>query len=301
MEFGRVTDPTGICFSLPADPDTNAQVLNSIRKGQTRWHTGLTGWREQAWKGDIYPITCRPDQFLPLYAGSFNCVELNPTYYHPPSPDRVRQWVGMVPEHFRFCPKVWQGVSHQEVPDPSGAIRTVQQAHAWFGEYLGPAFIQFPARTGRAQLAWIETILDHWAPEQELFIEVRDPELLQQDQWLSRLADRKIGLVITDVAGHRSLTHMQLTIPRTMLRFVATGYPELDRERMKDWIIRLDQWSTSGLSEAWVFFHHADNAQAPAVARLWADCIKELGTTFISMQTPLHYRPNTQGNLFDQG
>ncbi|MCF8237119.1 MAG: DUF72 domain-containing protein [Saprospiraceae bacterium] len=301
MEFGRVKDPTSICFSLPSDPDVNAQVLTTNHRSLTQWYTGLTGWREHAWKGDVYPFSIRPDQFLPAYAGSFNCVELNPTFYHPPSPDMVQKWCDLVPAHFRFCPKVWQGVSHEEDRDPAEAIRAVQEAHAWFGEHLGPAFIQFPARISRAQLAWIETILDHWSPEQELFIEVRDPQLLKEVQWLSRLQDRKIGLVITDVAGHRALAHMQLTVPRTMLRFVATGYPELDRERMKDWIIRLGQWSTSGLSHAWIFLHHADNAKAPAVARLWADCIKELGTTFISMQTPLHYRPYTQGNLFDQG
>ncbi len=300
MEFGHVQDPRGIQFSLPPDPFGNAQILATGETCATQWHTGLTGWHEPTWRGEIYPSSSKPATFLTEYAASFNCVELNPTFYHVPSPDLIQKWKDAVPAHFRFCPKVWQGLSHEENRDPTEAIRAVQAAHACFGDHLGASFIQFPARIGLAHRPWMETLLDQWSTEQELFVEIRDPQFLSEEHWLSVLSKKRIGLVITDVAGHRSLTHMQLTVPKVMLRFVATGYAELDQIRMKDWINRLGQWADSGLLEAWIFLHHADNGQAPAMARLWEESIKELDASFISMQTPLHYRLNIQGNLFDQ-
>ncbi len=300
MEFGHVTDPTRIQFALPPDPPGNARVLTGLPRIPTTWYTGLTGWREPAWKGDLYASSCKPAQFLSAYAESFNCVELNATFYHVPAPRQIQKWVDAVPAHFRFCPKVWQGLSHDENIAPARTIEAIQSAHAHFGDRLGPAFIQFPPRIGRTHLDWILAILDHWSAEQELFIEVRDPRLLQEEGWISRLEEQKVGLVITDVAGHRELAHMNLTIPKLMLRFVATGDTHLDRPRMIDWLTRLRLWGQTGLRESWIFLHHASNAQAPAVARLWADCIKECDDSFISMQTPVHYRPNPQGNLFDQ-
>lgn len=298
MEFGKVDRPQNVDFTLAPDPPGNALILAGGRI-ETRWSVGLTGWGDAGWRGDLYPAGTKTKDQLKHYANSFDCIELNPSFYHPLAIDLVRKWASVVPAGFRFCPKLWQGLSHQDAPQNLRVIKDIQDVHQGFGQHLGPAFLQLPPRIGAEHTEWILSVLDVWDTEQKLFLEVRNPVLATDQKLISYLVQRGIGLVITDVAGYRALAHMRLTVPRLFLRFVASGFDIIDRQRITDWMARLRQWHESGLEEACIFLHHADNLLAPALARTWMEIGNESGSAFFSMKTPLHYRGVTQGELFD--
>ncbi len=299
MEFGKVDHPQNIDFTLPQDPPGNASVFIPSPQLRTHWFVGLTGWGDAGWQGDIYPLSTKTKDFLLNYSSSFNCIELNPSFYHPLVSATIQKWVSTVPTSFRFCPKLWQGISHGGAPFSQEVIGEIQRVHQGFGQNLGPAFLQLPPKIGVEHLKWLLAILDSWSTEQELFLEVRNSNLVRNQELLNYLSHRGIGLVITDVAGYRELVHMRLLVPRLFLRFVATGYEKIDRLRIRDWLLRLRQWNDAGLEEASIFLHHTDNLLAPSLARTWLDVRDEVDCSFFSMKTPLNYRINIQRGLFD--
>ena len=77
-------------------------------------YIGTSGWSyprgEGTWTGYFYPNT-RIDE-LEYYSRYFNAVEINSSFYRPPSPDVVIRWVRKVPADFMFTAKLWQKFTH---------------------------------------------------------------------------------------------------------------------------------------------------------------------------------------------
>ena len=82
--------------------------------GQARIYVGTSGWSypkgEGTWKGYFYP-TGKIDE-LEYYSQFFNTVEINSSFYRPPNPGYVHNWVKRVPEGFLFTVKLWQKFTH---------------------------------------------------------------------------------------------------------------------------------------------------------------------------------------------
>ncbi|HET9751613.1 MAG TPA: DUF72 domain-containing protein, partial [Myxococcales bacterium] len=77
---------------------------------------GPAGWDYPDWAGKVYPKP-RPRGFDPLrfIAGYFQTVEINSTFYRPPSPAVARAWSERVQERpdFRFTAKLWRRFTHE--------------------------------------------------------------------------------------------------------------------------------------------------------------------------------------------
>jgi uncharacterized protein YecE (DUF72 family) len=76
---------------------------------------GVAGWSYPDWEGIVYPRR-KGRGFDPLayLAGYFDTIELNNTFYRPPSAKMAASWARRV-EHnprFRFTAKVWQQITH---------------------------------------------------------------------------------------------------------------------------------------------------------------------------------------------
>jgi uncharacterized protein YecE (DUF72 family) len=76
---------------------------------------GVAGWSYPDWEGIVYPRR-KSKGFDPLayLAGYFDTIELNNTFYRPPSTKMAASWARRV-EHnprFRFTAKVWQQITH---------------------------------------------------------------------------------------------------------------------------------------------------------------------------------------------
>ncbi|UCG53897.1 MAG: DUF72 domain-containing protein [Dehalococcoidia bacterium] len=80
-------------------------------------YIGTSGWSyptgKGTWKGHFYPKE-KIDE-LGYYSRFFNTVEINSSFYMPPNPDYVYNWVRKVPSDFLFCVKLWQKFTHPEM------------------------------------------------------------------------------------------------------------------------------------------------------------------------------------------
>ena len=84
---------------------------------QAKLYIGTSGWSyprgEGTWTGYFYP-TGRINE-LEYYSQFFNAVEINSSFYRPPSVGYVYNWVKRVPKDFMFTVKLWQKFTHPKM------------------------------------------------------------------------------------------------------------------------------------------------------------------------------------------
>ncbi len=80
-------------------------------------YIGTSGWSypkgEGTWIGYFYP-TGKINE-LEYYSQFFNTVEINSTFYRPPNPGYVHNWVRKTPKDFLFTVKLWQKFTHPKM------------------------------------------------------------------------------------------------------------------------------------------------------------------------------------------
>ena len=84
---------------------------------QTKLYIGTSGWSyprgEGTWTGYFYPKGKIIE--LEYYSQFFNTVEINSSFYRPPNPGYVHNWVRRVPQDFLFAVKLWQKFTHPKM------------------------------------------------------------------------------------------------------------------------------------------------------------------------------------------
>lgn len=97
-------------------------------------YVGTAGFSYPDWVGVLYPERMKSQDFLKFYAGKFNCVELDFTYYRQPVPRTMQAMAGKVPPDFRFTVKSYKTITH-DIP-----ASTEEQAKemATFAEGVAP-------------------------------------------------------------------------------------------------------------------------------------------------------------------
>ncbi|MFC1913451.1 DUF72 domain-containing protein [Chloroflexota bacterium] len=84
---------------------------------KTKLYIGTSGWSyprgEGTWTGYFYPLGKINE--LEYYSQFFTTVEINSTFYRPPNPGYVHNWVRRTPEDFLFTVKLWQKFTHPKM------------------------------------------------------------------------------------------------------------------------------------------------------------------------------------------
>jgi len=114
---------------------------------------GPAGWSYRDWEGIVYPSgggrSFDPLSFLADYCDT---IEINSSFYAPPSPKSAASWARKIRHNpnFRFTAKAWQKLSHQSGEETNASlqencdvVRTAMEPLANAG-VLGALLIQFP-------------------------------------------------------------------------------------------------------------------------------------------------------------
>jgi uncharacterized protein YecE (DUF72 family) len=109
---------------------------------------GTSGWSYPDWEGIFYPPK-KPRAFdeLAYLARYFNCVEVNSSFYRPPSARTAASWVRRTPPDFEFTFKLYRRFTHErgeawtaaEVAGYKTGLDPVREAGR-----LGAVLVQFP-------------------------------------------------------------------------------------------------------------------------------------------------------------
>ena len=160
------------------------------------YRLGLPAWAFAGWQG---PYFSAQGSALAQYAGVFNTVEGNTSFYHVPDQKTVARWAEAVQgRDFEFCWKLPREVTHERRPDLDLLDRFLERILA-LGRHNGPLLLQFSDRTGPDQLDTVRRILERLPTDRRHVIEVRHPLFFDQPELLNGLIrDFDLGRICMD-------------------------------------------------------------------------------------------------------
>jgi uncharacterized protein YecE (DUF72 family) len=299
LDFGKLSNISGVDFSLPVDLAGNAPLLNRLgASGQKpQVYVGAPVWSQKEWVGRIYPMGTRASDYLKYYSQQFNAIELNTTHYRIPDDETIKSWTSTSEPGFKFCPKILQVISHEKMLQNAEELtEAFCKSVMGLGDRLGRSFLQLPPQFSPAHLPALRNFLETLPRGFRLAIEFRHPAWFSKGVLRSDTA-RLLEIygavaLITDVAGRRDVLHMTLTAPAVMVRFVGNSLHSTDYSRINSWIGRLKDWMSQGMREIYFFIHEPDNVQAPELIQYF---IQE-----INMRCGLELKPWVEMNQGSQ-
>jgi uncharacterized protein YecE (DUF72 family) len=107
---------------------------------------GTSGWSYGEWDRIFYPEGVRATQDrLAYYAGHFNTVEVNYSFYHLPKVETYRKWAGVAPDDFLFAIKASRYITHiRRLSRVGPPWDKFINGACTLGKRLGPVLFQFP-------------------------------------------------------------------------------------------------------------------------------------------------------------
>lgn len=260
MEFGRVTDISGIDLGLPPDDPATARVLGGAPAAEFSAQVGLPVWNDDALARRLAPAGVPKGNRLRAYSRLFDCIELNSSGYAL-APANARAWSAETPPGFRFHPKVPRDISHSlDLSRVHGLYEDFARTALLFGDRLGTALLQFPESFGPARLRELEGFLRPNAFLLPLAVEVRHPAFFApgraREALFGLLEETGVSAVLTDAPGRRDAVHMRLATRQAFLRFCGHDRSPPDLARLEGWTERFRSWRGQGLERLVVIAHH---------------------------------------------
>jgi uncharacterized protein YecE (DUF72 family) len=304
-----------------ADESQPAATLARVR-------VGTSGWSYPDWDGVFYPPR-KPRGFdeLAYLARYFGCVEVNSSFYRPPSARMAASWLARTPPGFEFTFKLHQRFTHQrgeawtaaEVAEYRAGLEPVLQAGR-----LGAVLVQFPwsLRADDAAYRHMEAVKLDFG-DLPLVVEVRHVSWTSPDA-IRFFKGAGLGFADIDQPASRSgVPPMSLvTSPIGYVRLhgrnrEAWFKPDAGRdqrynylyreEELKEWIGRIREIARAS-EKTYVFTNNHYRGQAPANA---LQILSQLRGGPVPVPTPLmkefpvlgsiaseELPPGEQGELF---
>ncbi len=106
---------------------------------------GCSGWGYDDWLGGFYPEGTPKSDYLKLYSGTFDAVEVDSSFYRIPQPAMSANWRRTVPDGFLFTAKFPKKITHEKkligVEDP---LSWMYRSMAELKDRLGALVVQLP-------------------------------------------------------------------------------------------------------------------------------------------------------------
>jgi uncharacterized protein YecE (DUF72 family) len=247
---------------------------------------GTSGWSYADWAGRFYPAD-RPSRFdeLAYLARYFRTVEVNSSFYRPPTPRMTASWLRRTPPGFDFTFKLHQRFTHQR--DSAWTASEVEEYRRGLGPIreagrLGAVLVQFPwsFRADEDAFGWIEAVRRDFG-DLPLVVEVRHVSWLGREA-LGLLREKGLGFANIDQPASRG------GVPPLALVTSPVGYVRLHGRNREAWFspdagrddrynylyddAELDEWVARireiarASEKTYVFTNNHYRGQAPANA-----------------------------------
>lgn len=217
---------------------------------------GCSGWNYAHWREVFYPRGLPTSRWLEHYAGTFDTVEVNATFYRLPTAKATARWAETSPPGFLFAVKASRYLTHVK------RLRDLRAGWRRFWERiepladagkLGPVLWQLPERFHRDDER-LAAALEALPPQHHAF-EFRHASWFvpEVEELLRR---HGAALVIGDHPERPFQTHV-LTADWTFLRFHYGGGPDgsYPERELEVWAERIRSW----LAEADVYAYFNDD------------------------------------------
>jgi uncharacterized protein YecE (DUF72 family) len=207
---------------------------------------GTSGWVYAHWRGVFYPVDLPQSRWYTYYAGHFDTVEINYSFYRLPSEGAFDRWREQAPPGFVYAVKANRYLTHlKRLKDAAEPLERFLSRARRLGEGLGPILWQLPPRW-RADPARLEAFAALLPTELTHVFEFRDPRWFVQP--VRKVLERH-GLVfcIFDMPGLDCPPWVTNEV--VYLRFHGSQVVyggRYGRERLQPWAERVRGWLAEG-------------------------------------------------------
>ncbi len=225
-----------------------------------KFFVGVSGFSYASWKGSFYPKDLKSEDFLSFYAGKLNSVEINSSFYAPPSAAMVKSWAGRTGEDFRFAIKSPRSITHtlKLGKGASEAADRLGKTLDLLGGKLGPVLFQLPPFF-RQDLKTLEDFLTQTAGMKKKVFEFRHDSSLN-DLTYQLLEKHDAGFCIAETEDMKPVLRVTGELPYFRLR--KDGYTAKDVEVWTEKIREI----IKGSEQAYVYLRHDETGENASYA-----------------------------------
>lgn len=227
---------------------------------------GTSGWNYDHW-GDFYAGVKKADR-LSHYAGVFNGVEVNASYYRLQERSTFEKWREQVPADFRFAIKANRYlVQNRKLKEPEEPVHKEKERADALGDQLGAVLWQLPASLERnlERLAHFAAVVTkHW-PVQHT-VEFRHSSWFEDDT-ADCLRKHNIAVCQSDAADWP--LWQAVTADFVYIRLhghTRTYYSAYSSASLERWAEGIREWLRDG-RDVFVFFDNDAEGAAPKDAQ----------------------------------
>lgn len=192
---------------------------------------GTAGWTYDDWKGIVYPERWQKGfQPLTYLSQYFDTIEINSTFYRPPTKKMSSGWVQKVShnQYFKFTVKLWKGFTHEREEKHPEEEKLFKEGITPLleNDLLGALLMQFPFsfKNVPPSLQYLESLISRFN-EYPLIVEIRHGSFARED-FLTFLKEQKVGFCNIDqpIIGSSMRPSSILTSPIGYIRFHGRNY-----------------------------------------------------------------------------
>jgi uncharacterized protein YecE (DUF72 family) len=221
---------------------------------------GVSGFSYPSWKGKFYPKDLKSEDFLSFYAGKLNSVEINSSFYAPPSVAMVKSWASRTGQDFRFSIKSPRQITHSlklgtaaaEAADRLGKTLDL------LGGKLGPVLFQLPPFS-RQDLETLESFLTQTVGVKKKVFEFRHESWLNESTY-QLLEKHGAGFCIAETEDMKPVLRVTGGLPYFRLR--KDTYAAKDVEKWTEKIREV----IKGSEDAFVYLRHDETGENASYA-----------------------------------
>jgi uncharacterized protein YecE (DUF72 family) len=251
---------------------------------------GTSGWQYRDWRGVLYPPDVPQRRWLEHYAGQYQTVENNGTFYRLPARETFADWQARTPGGFVMAIKASRYLTHvKRLSDAAEPVARMLAAAAGLGSRLGPVLLQLPP-TLTVDPPRLAACLDEMAKFQgtiRVAVEPRHPSWWT-DQVREVLGAHDAALCWADRLG-RPVTPLWRTAGWGYLRFhegAARPWPRYGATALRSWVQRIGEtWPAS--ADVYVYFNNDPGGAAIADSVAFAAAVAHAGLSVTRTPLPL--------------
>ena len=221
---------------------------------------GTSGYNYLEWRGNFYPANLPPAKMLAFYAGQFQTVEINYTFYRLPTEAMLRGWAAATPAQFRLTLKAPRRITHDAKlqncrPLGETFVATALTLH----EKLGVLLFQMPP-TFKLALPVLDEFLGWLPATARAAFEFRHPSW-HVPEVFARLRQHNAALCIAE--SEKMATPVVMTADFGYFRLRDEGYTLDD---LRQWAARMRD-EQAGCGDIFVYFKHEEAGKGPEFAK----------------------------------
>ena len=225
-----------------------------------KFFVGVSGFSYASWKGNFYPKDLKSEDFLSFYAGKLNSVEINSSFYAPPSAAMVKSWASRTGSDFRFAIKSPRLITHtlKLGKGASDAADGLGKTLDLLGGKLGPVLFQLPPFF-RQDLKTLESFLTQTTGVKKKVFEFRHDSWLNQSTY-QLLEKHEAGFCIAETEDMKPVLKVTGGLPYFRLR--KDVYMATDLVKWTDKIRDI----VKGTEQAYVYLRHDETGENASYA-----------------------------------